>query len=313
MKKVLITSLVAAVLPLASIAQDDMYFSPKKDKKVKIENAAYANFSYKDYPGCNRDVDEYNRRGKGSPYQMLGNDSSNIDVIDFYGVTPDSIYGIGERSRQKRYDYAWDEDYDNSYSYRMRHFDDFWFYAPWFYDSAYYSPWYGYYCYGWRRPWNYGWYDPWYDYWGWNHPYWGPAIVYRYNGNVTGTSNHGWVGGDSHRNVSFSGNRGNSNFSGYRGSNSKSNKNVDAYNRQTGHTGNNSGYRRNNSFGNEQNRQQSINYDRNAMYNNNSPYRNNSSFGSGSSVNSGSSFGGGGGFSGGSGRSGGCGHFGGRR
>lgn len=339
MKRVVVTSLIAAALPLASLAQDDMYFSPKKDKKAPAERVDRNNFDYGSYPGCNRDVDEYNRRGLGSSYQILSGDSLNCDVIDFYGSTPDSIYGKRDMRSQRRYDYVYDDDYDNSYAYRMRYFDDLWFYDPWFYGPACYSPWYGYYGYAWGRPWRYGWYggwygpwyygysgwyDPWYGSWGWNRPYWGTAVVHnRYNGGVTGTSNHGWVSSGTRGNIGLSGSRrdGNSNFSGYRGSNSTSNKNVDAYNRQTSRSSSYSGYRRNdNGFDSERYRQQSFNYDRNSTFNNNSSYRNSSSFDSGSSVNRSGSFSGGGGFSGGhsggfsgSGRSGGGGHFGGRR
>lgn len=339
MRRVLLTTLFAAVLPLASLAQDDMYFSPKKDKKASAESVEHSSSGYGSYSGCNRDVDEYNRRGLGSSYQIFDGDSLNSDVIDFYGATPDSVYGK-RKMKCELHDYTYGDgyDYDNSYAYRMRYFDDLWFYDPWFYGPAYYSGWYGYCGYGWGWPWHYGWYGGWYDPWyygytgwydpwrgpwGWSRPYWGNAVVHnRYNGGVTGSSNHGWVSSGTLGNIGFSGSRrdGNSNFSGYRGSNSTSNKNVDAYNRQNSRPNSYSGYRRNdNGFGNEQYRQQSVNYDRSA-FSNNSPYRNSSSFDSGSSVSRGGSFSGGGGFGGGhsggfsgGGRSGGGGHFGGRR
>lgn len=326
MKRTVLLSLLFGILPFVANAQDDMYFSPKKNKTENKLSAKQNDYSAY-YGGSNRDVDEYNRRHLGSYYQNIGNDST-LDVIDFNGNTPDSIY-IGKKGKRSYNQYDYDDDaYDYVYSRRMRWFDDFWYDDPWLYGYGYpyYGPYYGYYGYAWGRPWRYGyyggWYDPWfygyggwYDPWfyGYGRPYWGPTISYRpYNkGGVSGTSNHGWVD---------NGRRNNSgNFGGYRGSNSTSSRNVDAYNRQnssrnfSGYRGynnnrNNSINERNNGFNNNVNREYNQSGFRNeSTFNSNSMNRGNSNFGGGS-------FGGnrGGGFSGG-GRSGGGGHFGGRR
>ena len=56
MKKFILISVLAGVLPLSMMAQDDdLYFTPKKD-------AATNSYSkYDNYSGSNRNVDEYNR------------------------------------------------------------------------------------------------------------------------------------------------------------------------------------------------------------------------------------------------------------
>ncbi len=317
MKKLVIFSLFVSILPVASNAQDDMYFSYKKnkvEKKAKVNDNDFPTY----YSGSNRSVDEYNRRGLGSYYQEIGIDSTVSDIIDFYGNVPDSAYTRKGKVSKHHYEYD-DNDYDYAYSRRMRYFDDFfWYDDPWLYGYPYYGAYYG--C-GWGRPWRYGyyggWYDPWYygyygwyDPWfyGWHRPYWGSTIAYRpvNRGGITGTSNHGWVDNGRH---------GATNFSGYRGSNSTSNRNVDAYNRQSSNR-NFSGYRgqRNNNVNNDSRFERNDNFNR-------SGFRNESNFNSGSfNRSNSSSFGGGfsggsrgGGFSGGGGRSGGGGHFGGRR
>lgn len=328
MKKLVLLSLLVGIMPVSASAQDDMYFSPKKDraqKQAQVKNEDIPAY----YSGSSRDVDEYNRRGLGSYYQVIGNDTTASDVIDFYGTTPDSLYtGKKGKVKNRRYDYD-DDDYGYAYSRRMRYFDDFfWYDDPWLYGYPYYGPYYGY--YGWGRPWRYGWYgyagwyDPWYDgwydpwYYGWNRPYWGGAVAYRpYNrGGVTGTANHGWV--DNGRRGSATG------FSGYRGSTSTSSRNTDAYNRQNRNNGF-SGYRgssENNAYRNTDRVNRTDNFQRDDAFRQ-SGFRNESTFNNSGSYNrSGSgSFGGGGfsggsrggGFSGGGGRSGGGGHFGGRR
>ncbi len=323
MRRLVLFSLLVSILPVASNAQDDMYFSPKKNKVEKKAKVGY-NDSPTYYSGSNRSVDEYNRRGYGSYYHELDDDSIGNDIIDFYGSVPDSTcMGKGNISK-RNYEYD-DDDYDYAYSRRMRYFDDFfWYDDPWLYGYSYYGP---YYSFGWGRPWRYGyyggWYDPWYygyygwyDPWfyGWNRPYWGPTIAYRpvNRGGITGTSSHGWVD---------NGRRGDAKFSGYRESNSTSNRNIDAYNRQNSNR-NFSGYRgqRDNSMDKDSRFDRNDNFSRNDNFNR-SGYRNESNFNSSSyNRSNSSSFGGGfssgsrgGGFGGGGGRSGGGGHFGGRR
>ena len=345
MKKFFLLSLLVGLMPLCSIAQDDMYFSSKKDKAARRTEVKQTDIpAY--YSGSKRDIDEYNRRGLNSYYQNIG-DSASSDVIDFYGNTPDSIYGAKSKKNIGSFS-DYDDDDDYSYYRRMRWLDDdfFWAYDPWYWDDPWYRSYYGYYGpyygYGWGRPWRYGyygyyggWYDPWYQYsgwydpwyYGWNRPYWGTTVVYRpYNrGGVTGTANHGWISNGRHGGLDTS-RRDGTNLAGYRGSsyngsNSTSRRNTDAYNRQTTRRGTDfSNYRGNENF-NRADRTNNFNQNRDFNQNRefNQSYRNESTFNRGS-FNSGSSFGGGsfgggnrgGGFSGG-GRSGGGGHLGGRR
>ena len=327
MKKFVIMSIVATLMPLAGNAQDDMYFSPKQGKtEVYVKETPVV--EERPYAPCHRDIDEYNRRSLRSRYQEIGNDSTS-DTIDFYGNTPDSLYNKkGCKLSQQYYDEGFDDGYDYAYSRRLHYFDDFWWYNdPWYYGyTSIYGPYYGWYGYGWRpwrygysyywdAPWYYGyagWYGGWYDPWyygggGWHHPHYGGGGMTAHNpnnGGVTGTSNHGWVGRSNRTNVGFS---------GYRGSTSTSARNTDAYNR---HSSAFTGTRRmnENSMRRYDSSMQTRDY--------NSGYRNNSNFDSGASRSSsfsnggggfsGGGHGGGGGFGGG-GRSGGGGHFGGRR
>lgn len=201
------------VLPLTMMAQDDdMYFVPKKQAKqnVRVNDASseYDRSAY--YCGSNRDVDEYNRRGKlKSYYQKVGTDSLGNDIIEFhegdgtYGVEDlDSTISIYPGS-ERYYD---DADEDFACSRRIGRFDSNFFYDPVLYGDWSYPYWHGY--YGWYDPWYAGswyypyagwyggWYSPWrYNYWAWNYPYWGwggwstPYVRYSYGG-PTGTRNH---------------------------------------------------------------------------------------------------------------------------
>lgn len=316
MKKFVIVFIVAAIMPMAGNAQDDMYFSPKETKSETFVKKTPAFEAPHDY-SCHRDVDEYNRRGIKSYYQTLGNDSTD-DVIDFNGTMPDSLYSQNNKCKMHRFDDAYDDDDDYVYSRRMRYFDDFWWYNdPWYwgYTSYYYGPSYAWYGYGWR-PWCYGyysgWYDPWYyDYGYWHRPNYGGGYIAHNPANrsgVTGTSNHGWVG---------RGNNGGGVRNAYRGSNSTGSRNTDAYNRRN--SSNTIDYSR---YRNSDNQRVHMDaYSRSNRDMNTSTFRNNTFDNGGSfnrgSYNSGGGFSGGnhgGGFSnGGSTRSGGGGHFGGRR
>ena len=144
MKKLFLLSLLVGLMPLCSVAQDDMYFSAKKDKATKkIEAKINDTPAY--YSGSKRDVDEYNRRGLNSYYQNI-EDSASADVIDFYGNTPDSIYGTKSKKNISRFS-GYDDDDDYSYYRRMRWFDDdfFWAYDPWYWDDPWFRSYYGYY------------------------------------------------------------------------------------------------------------------------------------------------------------------------
>ena len=229
MKKLLMLLVLAGSMPLASMAQDDVYFTPsKEDQAPQSEKPAY-------YSGSKRNVDEYNRYGKlNSYYQKIGTDSLGNDIITFqpgYGYKGDSVTDTA-------YVYPgsakFSNDDDYTYTRRMSRWDGF--YDPWFYDYygpyGWYSPWYysGWYG-GWYDPWYYGyagWYDPWYyGYYGWGWPYrgwygWsGPSFYndYRYSGGHAGTANH-WANG--RRGFNYGGRSASDNLSGYRGGSNNS-------------------------------------------------------------------------------------------
>ena len=91
----ILVSLMLGALPLTMVAQDDdMYFVPaKKSTVVRTQTGVAPRPAPVYYSGSNRDVDEYNRR-RGSYYQVVSNDSTGNDIIDFngeLGVYPDSV------------------------------------------------------------------------------------------------------------------------------------------------------------------------------------------------------------------------------
>ena len=223
MKKFFMISVLMGALPLSMVAQDDLYFVPKKKSAEVVEVTTPV----------------YNRAK--SQYEVIQNDST-IDIIEFdgqKGVYPDSIVteDFELTKRMQRF-----EDYDlsdNAAFWAGYHLGrDTWnwglsWHSPWYYTrygwyGGFYDPWYyGYYdpwyygYYGWRDPWYYGYYDPfYYGYYGWYDPwrygyygyydlgypyyttvyYGGAPRRYSYTGN-TGTINrngrtHGYFAGD---------------------------------------------------------------------------------------------------------------------
>ena len=330
MKKMyLLAVLMAAAMPLTSMAQDDdLYFNPKKEAQEKAEKRARLQQQYaaqralRDsiyslyWSGSGRDVDEYNRGGRiFSHFEHVGTDSLGNDIIQFHvgkGMVPDSIYDDAYFAQKY---INQDEDFD--YTRRMSRWDGY--YDPWFYGYYGYGPYYWRSrMWGWHNPWRYGyyagwydpWFDPWYDPWyygyagwygGWYDPwyygwggwygpwYWGGPMI----GHVHYSGNpKGYAG-----NRSWNGPGNNSGrYNGRRDDNSYGNRNF----------GNRSNRDYNNSFGNS-----------NRSNNSNSNF---SGFGNRSGNFGGGSFGGshsggsfGGGSFGGGSRSGGGGSFGGRR
>ena len=219
-KKLFLLFVLAGAMPLTMMAQDDdLYFVPSK-KKVETTGSSVRNTAERPtyYAGSNRDIDEYNRRGKfRSSYQMIGTDSLGNDIIEFHegtGIYPDTVFVDSMWMAKNGYN---DFDNDFTYSRRMSRWDDYYgWYDPWFYGHWGWRP-LGY--YSWYDPWYYGpygWYSSWYDTWyygyygwgypygwgryGWGYPYyygwyghyWGgyPHHGYAYHG-TTGTRNHG--------------------------------------------------------------------------------------------------------------------------
>ena len=128
MKKLLLIILAVVMAPIGMMAQDDMYYVPKKSDKVKKTEAQK---EVLDEPKpMNMSVDEYNRRHMKSSYEVIGTDSVGNDIIEF---TPgDGSYPkVDTVFVYKNYT---DED-DYYYSARMGLFDDY---------------------YGWWNPYLYG-------------------------------------------------------------------------------------------------------------------------------------------------------------
>lgn len=178
--------MIASMLPLSLVAQDDdLYFVPKKKSFEKVTDD-YGIPAGVYYSGSDRNIDEYNRRTK-SYYEVIGADSTLNDTISFSaekGVYPDSISDEDFKLTKKmsRFDDYRLSDYEAFWAgYNAGRYDWAWhspwyysrygWYDPWYYGRwAWYDPWY--YGYGWYNPWyyGYGWYDPWYYGYGWYSP-----------------------------------------------------------------------------------------------------------------------------------------------
>ena len=217
----ILVSLMLGALPLTMVAQDDdMYFVPaKKSTAVRTQTSVAPRPAPVYYSGSNRDVDEYNRRG-GSYYQVVSNDSTGNDIIDFngeLGVYPDSVqtedYALTRQ--MSRWDgYEPEEAYREGY--RDGRMNSLSWHSPWYYSSYYpwydpwyYDPWYyGYYGWygGWYDPWYYGYsyYHPWYhSYWyGGYYPYYGGGGGYITTTRTSGTQHHGRISYSSPRGIS---------------------------------------------------------------------------------------------------------------
>ena len=214
MKKIVFVTAFVCLLPHDIIAQDDMYFTPKKaDKTETVQEQP------KMYTGSFRNVDEYNRHGRfAGVSQEVDLDTLYSDVV-FFDADTSTVAGdtILVSDVTDAADYAYDPSEDYEYSRRLSRYDDYYWHDPWYYG------WYGYGPYWYGSPYWYAgwWYDPWYDPWfyGWHRPwgwyyswYW-PVSYHRPYYGVTGTSNHG----RPYRHGSV----GSGNFKGYRGTNNR--------------------------------------------------------------------------------------------
>ena len=286
MKKIFLFSILMGALPLSMVAQDDMYFSPKKKSVEKVTTSGMPKDTY--YSGSNRSVDEYNRRS--SSYEVIGADSLN-DIIDFsavQGVYPDST-----------------ESEDYALTRKMQRFEDYDLSANAAYWAGYnagrwYSPWY-YSRYGWLDPWYYygSWslYDPWYwDYayfyspyysWAWGSPYYYGYYYYGRGGYPYYTAYYGF---GAPRRYSSTGNAGSINLRGgsrVMSSNSRVIRGNGNYHISSGQAADRANSLRNRTVGTS----------RTSTVNRSVNTRNNNTFNGGSRVNStynsgGSSFGG---------------------
>lgn len=264
MKKLLMLLVLAGAMPLASMAQDDVYFTPSKKVAPKEEKQTY-------YCGSNRGVDEYNRYGRlNSYYQKIGSDSLGNDIITFMpgdGTYRDS--SVADTAYVYPGSAKFDDGDDYTYTRRMSRWDGF--YDPWFYDSFYgpygwysswYDPWYRGWYGGWYDPWYYGyagWYSPYYygyygwgwpyrhGWYGWNTPYWGGGTIVvnnggRHSGGYTGQRT--WTAGRSYGTSTKGGNRSFGNLT----SRSAGNRSFGSRSTNNGNFNNNRSFG-NNSFG----------------------------------------------------------------
>lgn len=307
MKKLLLLSVLAVILPSSVSAQDDdMYFVPTK-KNVEKAKQDYGMPRDTYYSGSNRSVDDYNRRYVSTVQAVdsLGNviaaDSIGSDIIGFDGVAgvyPDSLGDYTYTRQMSRWD-----DYEWRDGYRAGYTDGRWGRWGWSsYYYPYYSGWYGGWYDPWYDPWYYGgwgywgyagWYYPWYGwgypgYWhGYWHSGWYPGGGIAWARRSTGTRNHSssGTGGYNYRRYnSIGGDRSYANRGTYNGTASGNrNNSTSRFGGVRNSNTNNNTYQQNNSY--------------------NSSSRN-SSFGG--TRSSGGSFGGGS-------RGGGGGHFGGGR
>ncbi len=241
MKQKILIALAIALLPLHSMAQDDMYFVPTKKNKKKAREE-YLSTIYANYSKDTRSVDEYNRRGSQvSTVQLVDSTGNDIIVFDAVtGVYPDSVVAEMYRTdslmsaatdyqytkQLSRFDdYQWRQAYNEGYSDgRYDSWGGSWYYDPWYWNSWYYDPWYygrwGYagWDYGWHYNWHYAWHRPHYHH-HWHRPNYGhrpPSNnVGRPHRVVTGTRNQGTFR-NNRSNGSFSNNKGS--FSNNRGS-----------------------------------------------------------------------------------------------
>ena len=200
MKKTLILSALAAMLPLTMTAQDDMYFVPTK-KNVEKAKSNYGMPKDTYYSGSKRSIDDYNRHNRTECWEEQLKDGSQVVAIDSLG---NEIATVNVKKKKSRRNSTYvDEDY--TYTRRMARWDGYecsnaywqgyndgrfnrwygWssFYDPWYYSSWYgpygswYDPWYDPWCYGYTGLYGgwYGWYGGWHPYyswgWGWHSHY----------------------------------------------------------------------------------------------------------------------------------------------
>lgn len=186
-------------------AQDDLYFTPKKEsaaEKAARRDAEKRRMQDAYWCGSSRGVDEYNRHQSRprsprqgsfrSSYSAIADsivgDSTMADVIQFEAgdgtvpeITPNDSATMakvppmrGERYGEEGYypNEEWYDDGDDDFVCSRRlglYYGYPGYYSPWFYGRYYYPSAYWYYD-PWYDPWYYGyagWYDPWYYGYGW--------------------------------------------------------------------------------------------------------------------------------------------------
>ncbi len=187
-------TLILAIVPLLSMAQDDLYFTPSNKSKVKKETvdmkataAPVERVKPVDYNSCSRSDDEYNRRYSfGGDSQNAGGAYADDDSLTYVKV--DTVYVTDYDLEDPSLDYRYSRRllrFHSPYSYSIIRNPYYWDlvygYGAWDYLSdPFYDPWYWH--YGWGYGWSWGPWDCWYGgIWGYHHPYhwsywgWGPG------------------------------------------------------------------------------------------------------------------------------------------
>ena len=182
--------LALTLVPMLSMAQDDLYFtSSKKEKEaaqkrrqttsVQMRPVTTAPPATVDYQSNHRSEDEYNRR------YVYGGEYAGSYADDSLAARVETV----EEGTSSRYDMD-DPELDYRFSRRIVRFhnpriyvmaspyywDLYYTYGAWDYLYDTWDPWYWH--YGWSYGWTWGPWDCWYGgIWGWHHPhawaYWG--------------------------------------------------------------------------------------------------------------------------------------------
>jgi len=193
MKRLLLLAFV--LVPLLSMAQDDLYFTSSKKAKEAAQKRATASMNARtetvpaptivDYNSNTRSEDEYNRR------YMYGGQY----VEDSLAARIDTVGGQKYDMDDPEVDYRFSRRIVRFHSPRLYaltspyYWDLYYGYGAWDYLYDPWDPWYWH--YGWSYGWTWGPWDCWYgSIWGWSHPYswtywgWGPGwsrpVYYTY-------------------------------------------------------------------------------------------------------------------------------------
>lgn len=201
--KFLLIALFAAMSFGGYAQTDDMYFVPtKKQKQAEKEEEEHRREQERlvydlqrqereEPVSGERDVDEYNRRGR-SQNDVVLTDSAGVQWTLHVDENGETIWmpveeNAGERSATARDNdylrdgYADEDDYVCTRLLTRYHgyyspvyyagWYDPWFYDPWYYDPWYYTGWYGP---GWHAHVHWGW--GWSFGWNWGPGWWGPGF-----------------------------------------------------------------------------------------------------------------------------------------
>lgn len=221
MKKLAILFSITMLVTSSSLKaqEDDMYFTPKKDKKVaktekttrKVEvvleteepSNVYTSRVTATVPVSEvRDVDEYNRRGKKPSSFSSDTVSTESQIAEgadtqTYRLSAQSLYDLGYSEGYEE-GYSDGNDMDFYYGLRLARFHGYHHYEPWYWNriSFIYDPWHWdpWYWDPWYRPYYYGgWYSVgwgvgycgtyWNPYWpGYHHGYYPGYYPHHHHG-----------------------------------------------------------------------------------------------------------------------------------